>query len=375
MRLVELEVFSFPMPFRTVFRHASARRDRTENLIVAARSSCGRTGYGEGCPRSYVSGESVASGLAFIARHRDSLTSEIHDVPSLKQWMVRHLAEIDRNPAAFCAVELAILDLLGQVSGSPVEKLLRIPELAGKFRYSAVLGDAPYPVYRWQLHRYRRFGFHDFKIKLSGDLHKDRRKLREFRAAPGLLRVRLDANNLWESAEECIAHIKALEHDFPAIEEPLEAGDFGGFGAVARHCGTRVILDESLLRVGQLDALGDADHWIVNVRVSKMGGIIRSLAVAEAAAERGIGIIVGAQVGETSILTRAGLAVMSGIGRRLVAAEGAFGTRLLREDLASPCLMFGPGGVLRAEDAVGKRRFGLGLHVRRDLLEVVAPVP
>ena len=375
MRLVELEVFTFPMPFRAVFRHASARRDRTENLIVAAHSSCGRTGYGEGCPRSYVSGESVASGLAFIEKHRDSLTSGIHDVPSLKQWMVRHLAEIDRNPAAFCAVELAILDLLGQVSASPVEKLLGIPELAGNFRYSAVLGDSPYPVYRWQLHRYRRFGFRDFKIKLSGDLRKDRGKMRVFRRAPDLLRVRLDANNLWESADECTAHIKALEHDFLAIEEPLNVGDLEGFGAVARNCGTRVILDESLLRAEQLDALGGAGRWIVNIRVSKMGGIIRSLAVADAAAKRGIGVIVGAQVGETSILTRAGLAVMSGIGRNHVAAEGAFGTRLLREDLASPCLMFGPGGVLRAEDAVGKRRFGLGLHVRRDPLEVVEPVP
>ena len=368
MRLVELEVFSFPMPFRAVFRHASARRDRTENLIVAAHSSCGRTGYGEGCPRSYVSGESVASGLAFIEKHGDSLTGEVHDVSSLRQWMVRHLAQIDDNPAAFCAVELAILDLLGQVSASPVEKLLGIPELAGEFGYSAVLGDAPYPVYRWQLHRYRRFGFHDFKIKLSGDLRKDRGKMRVFRRAPDLLRVRLDANNLWESADECTAHIKALEHDFLAIEEPLNAGDLEGFGAVARNCGSRVILDESLLRGEQLDALGGAGHWIVNIRVSKMGGIIRSLAVADAAAKRGIGVIVGAQVGETSILTRAGLAVMSGIGRNLVAAEGAFGTRLLREDLASPCLMFGPGGVLRAEDTVGRQSPGLGLRIRRDAL-------
>ena len=369
MRLANLEVFFFPMPFKVVFRHAAAKRDRTDNLIVAARSTCGHWGYGEGCPRPYVSGESVASGLAFIERHRDSLTRDIHDVPSLKEWMVRHRAEIDRNPAAFCAVELAVLDLIGQVSRCPVEELLGVPGLSGEIRYSAVVGDAPYVAYRWQVHRYRKLGSRDFKIKLSGELRRDRRKIRIFRNAPdGLLRVRLDANNFWDSAEECIDHIKALRHGFFAIEEPLQAGDLDGFSRVAEACRTRVILDESLLRPEQLRALANSERWLVNIRVSKMGGIIRSLAVAAAAREQGIGVIVGAQVGETSILTRAGLTVMSAIQPNLVASEGAFGTYLLREDLTSPCLMFGSGAVLRAQDAVGVRHSGLGLNVRRDAL-------
>ena len=56
----------------------------------------------------------------------------------------------------------------------------------------------------------------------------------------------------------------------------------------------------------------------------------------------GIGIIVGAQVGETSILTRASLAVMNEHAAiTLIAAEGAFGTLLLEHDLTEPCLMFG----------------------------------
>jgi len=38
-----------------------------------------------------------------------------------------------------------------------------------------------------------------------------------------------------------------------------------------------------------------------------MGGILRSLAIAEQAKQIGIPIIIGAQVGETSILTRAAL--------------------------------------------------------------------
>ncbi len=99
-----------------------------------------------------------------------------------------------------------------------------------------------------------------------------------------------------------------------------------------------------------------------------MGGIIRSLEVAQKAGQRGIGIIVGAQVGETSILTRAGLTIMSAIRPNLVASEGAFGTHLLQRDLTSPSLMFGAGGVLDAERAVGVGDPGFGFHVDNNCL-------
>ena len=58
-----------------------------------------------------------------------------------------------------------------------------------------------------------------------------------------------------------------------AVEEPLTAGDLAGFERVSEECGVRIILDESLLRASQLDALSHPERWIVNVRVSKMGGI------------------------------------------------------------------------------------------------------
>ena len=150
-----------------------------------------------------------------------------------------------------------------------------------------------------------------------------------------------------------------------AVEEPLGAGDLAGFERVSKQCGVRIVLDESLLRASQLDGLGSPERWIVNVRVSKMGGIGRSLEVVGRAASLGMGVIVGAQVGETSILTRAGLTVMQAARPVLAASEGAFGTHLLREDLTAECLMFGDGGVLTAPDRGAP---GLGLAVREGML-------
>ena len=105
---------------------------------------------------------------------------------------------------------------------------------------------------------------------------------------------------------------------------------------------------------------GPPSQWLINVRVSKMGGLIRSLQLIEVARACGIGVIVGAQVGETSLLTRAALTVARAAGDALVAQEGAFGTFLLERDVCDPPLMFGAGGVLEASAYPMLTQPGLG---------------
>lgn len=367
MRIERLDVFTCETPFNTVFRHASASRWRAQNVIVAARSPSGVSGWGEGCPRRYVTGETVESASSFVHAHRDSLAREISDIESLRSWTGANRALIDANPAAFCAVEIAVVDLIGKLEGRAAEDVLDADRPAGEFQYSAVLGDSPWPVYRRQCRRYQAEGFRDFKVKVSGRRRRDRRRVgmlggSRSRGTDGV-RVRIDANNLWTSADECASHLAALRRDIFAVEEPLQADDLDGFRQVADAAGARIVLDESLLRIGQLDALADdPQRWVVNVRVSKMGGVLRSLEVARRAADLGIAVVVGCQVGETSILARAGLTVMQAAGPSLTAAEGAFGTHLLLRDLASPSIVFGPGGVL-ATDSAGWGPGGYGLEV------------
>ena len=372
MRIEKFAAFSFPVPFKTVFRHAQGSRRRAENLIVAAHSRDGAVGYGEGCPRHYVTGETVNSCWAFVREQADDLAASVTDTASLQAWIETHRHAIDRNPAAFCAVEIALLDLIGKVEGRSLEAVAGVPPLAGEFHYSAVLGNARPWLFQAQFRRYWRRGFRDFKAKLAGDADRDRRKLAVFAKAGASARLRLDANNLWSGIAPCVRHIKALQTDIFAIEEPLRVGDLAGFRAVGQACDVPIVLDESLLRAEQLDALDDAERWIVNLRVSKMGGVLRTLAVAAEAQRRGVDVIVGCQVGETSLLARAGLAVMNAVGSRLVAAEGAFGTHLLRRDLAAPCLMFGLGGVIRADEMPQASAHGLGLAVRKQALVPLA---
>ncbi len=59
MRLVSFEILVVEIPLRGPVAHALAERRAARNVVVAAHDGEGRTGWGESCPRSYVTGESV----------------------------------------------------------------------------------------------------------------------------------------------------------------------------------------------------------------------------------------------------------------------------------------------------------------------------
>jgi L-alanine-DL-glutamate epimerase-like enolase superfamily enzyme len=350
---IRIERFRFSelrIPFKVAFRHASAERSETETAWIEAIALDKTTGFGESCPRPYVTGETLETVRAFVEAHESALKREVVSAGTLRDWVAKHRGEIDRQPAAWCALELALLDLFGKATGVAVEPLLSLPPLTGRFRYTAVLGDASPKTFHAMAEQYWRLGFRDFKVKLSKDCARDREKLSVFGAWPeSSTRVRADANNLWRDADEAIAGVRALGNPFCAIEEPIGAGRYLELSRISQALERPIVLDESCLRREQLSALpGAPSQWLVNVRVSKMGGIFRSLDVVAAARAAGIGVIVGAQVGETSLLTRAALTVAREAAESLVAQEGAFGTHLLERDVCDPPLMFGAGGVLDA---------------------------
>lgn len=353
------------IPFNVAFRHASAERSATLSLWAEARAEGGAVGFGEGAPRDYVTGETLATGIAFFRKHQPSIET-ISDLDSLRRWLCAHDVEIDANPAAWCAIELALLDLLAKQAEQTLEQYLGLPALTGSQKFSAILGDNELPVLLAQFNQYRALGMADFKVKVGLDRKRDEAKMAALRAAGAGCRFRLDANNAWSDASAAIEYLRGVTVGDSPIEEPLRPSDLAGMRVLARACETAVILDESVLRISQLDALADDPMtWVVNVRVSKMGGLLRSLAVVDRAKQLGLRVIVGAQVGETSVLTRAALTVAAHAGDQLFAQEGAFGTHLLRADVCAPALMFGRGGVLDVGCVGRNGTKGLGLDIER----------
>jgi L-alanine-DL-glutamate epimerase-like enolase superfamily enzyme len=369
LKIASLELKPLRIPFRVAFKHASAERNETQAVLAIAKFADGLTGYGEGCPRDYVTGETDASVAGFFETHRHDIESTVTDLPSLRALCDRHEPDIDKNPAAWCALELALLDLFAKQDNRPVESLLGLPPLAGPFVYSAVLGAMGAKQFAETLGRYRKLGLRDYKIKLSGDAERDRGNIAVLRAA-GLApaRVRADANNLWSDHDVARDYLRSLDFPFVAIEEPLRPGRFDDLARLAESLATRIVLDESITRENQLAQLpGAARQWIVNLRVSKMGGLLRSLAVAQRCRERGIAMVVGAQVGETSLLTRAALIVAQAARDIVIAQEGAFGTMLLESDAVQPTLMFGAAGELDVNSLRLEELPGFGLAPIPDL--------
>ena len=80
MKLKSISAKRLDIPFKINFKHALANRVKTESVLVSVKSSTENTGYGEGCPRPYVTNESVDTALNFIGKYCIYLTD--HCSPS-----------------------------------------------------------------------------------------------------------------------------------------------------------------------------------------------------------------------------------------------------------------------------------------------------
>lgn len=348
------------IPFQERFSHASASRINGSSILVRIESSDGLVGYGEGCPRSYVTGETLDTALEFF----DAVAMDVRacrNLGHLCDWIDSHSEDVDKNPAAWCAIECAVIDLMRRSSGQTIEGLLGLPRLQGDYHYTALLGTGSIDQFSAQLKRYQQVGFVDYKIKLSGELSEDRSRVALVSQQGAHIRIRLDANNLWRDADDAAHYIEELGGAIFAIEEALTARDYLAQRELSTRCNIAIVLDESFCRLSDFDHIdtgniGDAPKndratrspWIINIRVSKMGGIVRSLKIIQEAKRRKIPLIVGAQVGETSLLTRAALTIATVARGSLIAQEGAFGTHLLEYDICESPIMFGIGGRLSA---------------------------
>lgn len=349
MKIKSLTMEELKIPFKQAFSHASATRKITQAVLVRAQSENGLIAYGEGCPRSYVTSETTATAQQFFEKHKADIV-RLESLDDLSQWLQSNQQTIDHNPTAWCAIELALLDSLAKETQQSVESLLSLPELSATFQYTAVLGADEMDSFKRQLQDYLNNGFKDYKIKVSGDLTEDKQKIDIFRQLGVTIQLRLDANNIWQTTEQAIDYISTMGYPFCAVEEPLQANDYDNFRTIYHAFNTPIILDESFLRLAQFSAISnDPEKWIINLRISKMGGILRSLAIVQKARQTGIPVIIGAQVGETSILTRAALTVANACRDILLAQEGAFGSHLLEWDVIDNPIMFGKNGALQPQ--------------------------
>ena len=67
MHIRKLTAFVVRLPLKRSFTHATATRDESENVFVRCELADGTVGWGEGVPRSYVTGETPAGCVEQLA--------------------------------------------------------------------------------------------------------------------------------------------------------------------------------------------------------------------------------------------------------------------------------------------------------------------
>jgi L-Ala-D/L-Glu epimerase len=347
MKLVAATLYALRVPFVESFNHSATERRWCDSVVVCVRNEAGTEGFGEGAPRSYVTGETVETMLDHLAGELWPLVAgrEVPPVESLESLAAfvpeTGLAGAIAPNAARAALELAVLDCALRRSGRGMATLL--PPRRHCVTYSGVITAGPIARAVQHARQMRAIGLRDIKVKVGFD--DDVARVTAVRAALGpAASLRLDANGAWsfERAVEVLNAVAPLA--IAAVEQPLTRGPVEDLVHLRRATPIPVMVDESLVTRTDAEVLiaaGAAD--LFNVRISKCGGLARSLAIASEALAAGLGVQVGSQVGETAILSAA--------GRHLAAAlpavafvEGSYGTLLLAEDVSVETVRFGHRG-------------------------------
>jgi L-alanine-DL-glutamate epimerase-like enolase superfamily enzyme len=368
-----IQVAPLKIPFNISFDHNSHSRSETSTVLVKITRG-DNYGLGEGCPRPYVTGETVDSAITWIEGIKPIVEVKCTSLKEIYRFLKDYKEDIDKNPSAWCAVETAILDLFGKEQNKSIEELLGLKSVWGEYQYTAVVGDGNREKLNRYFDLYSEFGFWDYKIKICGKKERDKRKIDLFRKKvldrfPKKGRLRIDANNLWDDYNKAFSYLRDLNYPFLGIEEPLLKGEPEKLSNLSRDLKTPVILDESLCNLEDLGLFSSLrGEFIANIRVSKMGGLLRALEMVSRVKDLNWGIIIGSLVGETSILTRLALTLAKVSGKNLLAQEGAFGTLLLSREIVKPVLMFGKGGVLKFQKQQNTLP-GLGIIGDEDLIK------
>jgi L-alanine-DL-glutamate epimerase-like enolase superfamily enzyme len=378
--VTKLQLFAVDLPFKVTVRHAAAARTSSESLFLRVGLDNGAEGWGEALPRAYVSGEAREGAFALL---RDTI------LPALAGRSFRSLAEAvsflekcdGKAPpdwvhpdvpqsAAWCSVDLALLDAFGRASGEAVSLGGQPPtaDALGGSRYSGVVSAGRGWPYAVSLLKVRAFRFPQVKLKLGRDgavpAARTARRLLGRRVD-----LRVDANMAWdvEQALELIGQLRSV--GIWSFEQPIAADDLAGLARLVAETSGQIVVDEGLTDRDSLQRfISHRACTGANIRISKCGGLLGAYARCREVLDAGLMLQVGCQVGESSLLSAAHLMLLSALaplppGVRY--AEGCFGRHLLREDPVSPLVQFGYGG-RPPRPPVGA---GLGVQVDRAMLE------
>ena len=244
-----------------------------DSTIVGVETDTGLVGYGEVCPLGpfYLPAyaEGVRSGLRELAPHLIG-----YDPRELAKLNHRMDAALKGHPYVKSGIDIACWDLLGQFAGLPVCVLM-----GGRFGenirlYRAISQESPEQMAA-KVAAYRADGYTRFQLKVGGDPDLD---IERIHAVRGMLlssdRLVADANTGW-TQHEAMRVVRAVRDVDVYIEQPCLT--YSECLAVRRNTDHPFVLDENVDSLEMLlQAKADLAMDVVNLKISKLGGLTKT---------------------------------------------------------------------------------------------------
>ena len=290
---MELEARAATYELAETFVISRDSSDESESVVVEI-SHAGQTGYGEGTPieRYYEDG---ASAVEFLHGCRGALGGD----PFALDEILAALPGTPHTQAARAALDHALHDLCGKLTGLPVWRLLGFRREGPPTCWTVWLGDPDDMARRAEraAPRFRRL-----KLKLGGRDGLDIERVRAVRAVTDLP-LQVDVNEYWtvDEALEALPHLAGLGVEY--CEQPLPEGDPGG-AQVKAASPIPIYVDEDCHTLADVAACAERAHGI-NIKLSKSGGIREAIRMAHAARALGLGVMLGC-------MTESGLGIAAG---------------------------------------------------------------
>jgi L-Ala-D/L-Glu epimerase / N-acetyl-D-glutamate racemase len=230
--------------------------------------------------------ESAQSALGYIEEHGPSLG----DDPFALDEIFERLPQ--EQFAARAALDAALHDLQGQITGLPVYKLLGLGREGPPTSWTIWLGEPDNMARRAEKivagGRFRRL-----KLKLGAGDGRDAERVRAVREVTDLP-LQVDVNEGW-SLDEALESLPQLaELGVQYCEQPLPAGDPAG-PELRDRAPLPIFVDEDCHTLADVAPCAERAHGI-NIKLAKSGGPREAVRMAHAARALGLGVMLGCMV-------------------------------------------------------------------------------
>ena len=288
----KIDIYQSPIKLKEPFIISLGPMHYAQNIIVAIHTNQGITGFGECSPFMTINGESmetcfiVGQYLAKILKGKNPEDIELCTMAMDKL--------IYGNSSIKSAFDMALYDISAKKAGLPLYKFLggnNTKEMQTDYTVSLtnpekMAADAKTIVDN---------GFEIVKVKLGHSKKQDIASIKKIREAIGpKVPIRLDANQGWKS-DEALDILKALTpYKIQHCEEPIARWDYMELPDIRRFSPIPIMADETCCDhhdAKRLIALNACD--LINIKLSKSGGIFKALKIVKEAKAAKMKIQVG----------------------------------------------------------------------------------